>query len=89
MSYACECGYDGAKGWVVARTTRDWALATPDGDGGWEYSDEVAPNFPDSPMADRGDAELTPAHHLSCPACGLDVEESDFWPIEPEEKETT
>ncbi|MDZ4231861.1 MAG: hypothetical protein U1C72_01260 [Candidatus Pacearchaeota archaeon] len=40
-------------------------------------------------MADRGDAELTPAHHLSCPACGLDVEESDFWPIEPEEKETT
>ncbi len=89
MTYTCHCGYAGENGWVVARTTRDWAMAQYAPTTGWEYLIEVNVPFPHHRFADGGDAELTPEHHLSCPQCGEDLDESEFWQVEPEEKAGT
>ncbi len=82
MSYRCRCGYDGSKGWVTARTTRDFVLASYDPEEGWDLLGELDVSFPHHRFAGGGDAELNPSYHLSCPACGEDLHESDLWPVE-------
>lgn len=80
MSYRHTCGYDGGKGWVVARTTRDYALVTYDEETEeWGLDDEeIKDHFPANPYVGGGDCEISPEYHVSCPQCGVEMDEADL-----------